>query len=118
MFEHHRQPLLPKKAFLARLAGSLGLGLVILTACLGFGMLGYRHFEGLSWIDAFLNASMILSAMGPVAPLKTDAGKLFAGVYALFSGLAFITTAGIALAPAVHRFFHILHREHRLGDRP
>ncbi len=113
MFEHHQEPLLPRAHFLKRLAGSLALGLVLLAASLGIGMVGYHRFEGLGWIDAFANAAMILSGMGPLAPLKTDAGKMFAGTYALFSGLAFLTTAAIALSPAVHRFFHILHLERR-----
>ena len=113
MFEHHKAPLLPLRDFLGRMLRSLGLGLLILGFCLGVGMLGYHHFEGLVWVDAFVNAAMILSGMGPMALLKTDGGKLFAGCYALFSGVAFLTTVGITLAPAVHRFFHILHRERR-----
>src|SRR5262245_26876102 len=113
MFEHHREPLLSRSAFLGRMARSLGLGALILGGCLGGGMLGYHVLEGLPWMDAFLNASMILSGMGPLAPIRTEAGKLFAGCYALFSGLAFISTVGVAMAPAVHRFFHILHRDRR-----
>jgi hypothetical protein len=74
-------------------------------------MLGYHYFEGMSWLDAFANASMILSGMGPFGPLQTDSGKLFAGLYALFSGLAFITTAGIILAPVAHRLMHKFHVE-------
>ena len=113
MFEHHQEPLLPRAHFLRRLAVSLVLALAILLACLGGGMLGYHRFEGLPWIDAFANAAMILSGMGPLMAPRTDAGKLFAGAYALFSGLAFLTTVAIALSPAVHRFFHILHLERR-----
>ena len=115
MFEHRTAPLLPRPAFLLRLARSLALGLLILLACLGAGMAGYRHFEGMPWVDAFVNAAMILSGMGPLTPLRTEGCKLFAGAYALFSGLAFLSTAGIALAPAAHRFFHILHAG---KDRP
>jgi hypothetical protein len=74
-------------------------------------MLGYHYFESMPWIDAFANASMILSGMGPFGPLQTDSGKLFAGFYALFSGLAFITTAGIILAPVAHRLIHKFHLE-------
>ena len=111
MFEHRRQPLLSRAAFLKRLAAALALALAAVTACLGIGMLGYRHFEGMGWIDAFVNASMILSGMGPVAPLRTESGKIFAGAYALFSGLAFLTSAAVGLSPAVHRFFHVLHLE-------
>ena len=109
MFEHRSEPLIPRLAFLRRMVLSLGLGLALLLVCLGVGMLGYRHYEGMAWVDAFVNASFILSGMGPLAPLRTEGGKVFAGFYALFSGLAFLTTVAVALAPAVHRFFHILH---------
>ena len=85
--------------------------MAIILTCLGVGMLGYHHFESMSWIDAFANAAMILSGMGPFGPLQTDSGKLFAGLYALFSGLAFITTAGIILAPVAHRLMHKFHLE-------
>src|SRR5580700_5044691 len=99
MFEHRTDPLLPKKAFYARLARSSVAGLAIVAVCLGAGMIGYHFLEKQSWIDSFANAAMILSGMGPLAPLQTRAGKLFAGCYALFSGLAFITIVGIVLAP-------------------
>ena len=111
MFEHRSAPLLPRTAFLLRVALSLGAGLLIVACCLFIGMVGYRHFEGFSWTDAFLSAAMILSGMGPVGELRTEGGKLFAGCYALFSGLAFMTAMGVALAPAAHRFFHILNLE-------
>ena len=84
---------------------------------LGIGMAGYHAFEGLSWLDAFLNAAMILSGMGPVAPIQTTAGKLFAGCYALFSGLALITTLAVIVAPVFHRFLHRFHMEADLRDR-
>jgi hypothetical protein len=111
MFEHHTSPLLPRSAFFTRLARSLGVGLVGVALCLGLGMAGYHHFENLSWVDAFANAAMILSGMGPLNPLQTNAGKLFAGCYALFSGLAFITISGIILAPVAHRFLHKFHAD-------
>ncbi len=78
---------------------------------LGIGMYGYHVFAALPWIDAFVNASMILSGMGPMAELKTDAAKLFAGTYALFSGLIFIGIAGILVAPVLHRLMHKFHLE-------
>ena len=78
-------------------------------------MLGYHRLFALSWIDAFVNASMILSGMGPLAVPQTDAAKLFAGAYALFSGLAVLAIAGIMFAPAIHRFLHYLHADP--GDR-
>ena len=74
-------------------------------------MLGYHTFEHLSWLDAFANASMILSGMGPLGELKTSAGKLFAGCYALFSGLAFISAIGVVGAPIFHRFIPRFHLE-------
>ncbi len=78
---------------------------------LSIGMAGYHGFEGLPWLDAFLNAAMILSGMGPVAEIQTAAGKLFAGCYALFSGFALLTSAGVVFAPVFHRFLHKFHLE-------
>ena len=111
MYEHRKAPLLSRRAFLARVALHAGVGALIILLCLGVGMLGYHYFENMPWLDAFANASMILSGMGPFGPLQTDSGKLFAGLYALFSGLAFITTAGIILAPVAHRLMHKFHLE-------
>jgi hypothetical protein len=111
MYEHRKSPLLPWPAFLVRVAYHAGIGILIILICLGIGMLGYHYFEGMSWLDAFANASMILSGMGPFGPLQTNSGKIFAGLYALFSGLAFITTAGIILAPVAHRLIHKFHPE-------
>jgi hypothetical protein len=111
MFEHHTKPLLPRKVYYQRLARSAALGAVVLISSLGLGMLGYHVLEKLPWIDAFLNASMILSGMGPVATLQTEAGKIFAGCYALFSGIALISIMGIIFAPVVHRFLHKFHLE-------
>jgi len=86
-------------------------GCSLLALGLGIGMLGYHFFEELDWLDAFVNAAMILSGMGPLAPLQTSTGKLFAGCYALFSGLLFLTVAGIILAPLAHRLMHKFHLE-------
>jgi len=107
-------PLLPRPLFFRRAVLGAGIGFGLLAAALFAGMLGYHVTEHLSWLDSFVNASMILSGMGPVAPMETGAGKLFAGCYALFSGLAFITIVGVILAPFVHRVFHRLH----LADDP
>jgi len=93
----------------------MGLGLVAL--CLGTGMCGYHGFEKMGWIDSFVNASMILSGMGPVGELKTDGGKLFAGCYALFSGLALTVVVGVILAPVIHRALHKFHLEDSKLDR-
>lgn len=111
MFENRKNPLLPQRAFYARLARSLGMGIAMVLVSLVIGMAGYHGFEKLSWLDAFLNASMILSGMGPAAPIQTTGGKLFAGCYALFSGLALITVVAVIFAPLFHRFLHKFHLE-------
>src|SRR6187402_485623 len=87
------------------------IGLALIIIALYLGMCGYHYLEGLPWIDSFLNSSMILSGMGPVNGMKTEAGKLFAGCYALFSGLTFIAIVVIILSPAIHRFFRKIHLE-------
>jgi hypothetical protein len=111
MYEHHKQPLASRRVFARRLMrnGVLGGGLILVA--LGIGVLGYHFLEGLSWIDALLNASMILGGMGPVNALQTVAGKLFASIYALFSGVVFIAAMGILAAPIFHRFLHRFHLE-------
>jgi len=111
MFEHRSKPLLPRREFYARLARSAAVALLVIAVALGIGMVGYRSFEAMSWVDAFVNAAMILSGMGPVSTLQTDGGKIFAGCYALFSGLAFITSIGVVFAPLFHRFLHKFHLE-------
>ncbi len=113
MFEHRHEPLLPRRDFYWRLLQHALIGLGLLTAGLLVGMSGYHFLEGLSWLDAFANAAMILSGMGPLDPIKTTAGRLFAGCYAIFSGVAFLTTVGLLLAPMVHRFLHRFHVEHQ-----
>jgi hypothetical protein len=111
MFEHHTKPLLPRREYYRRIARNIGLGALVIALSLGIGMIGYHVFEKLPWIDAFLNASMILSGMGPVATLQSAGGKIFAGCYALFSGIALISIVGIIFAPVVHRFLHKFHLE-------
>jgi len=83
--------------------------LIILVFSISIGILGYHLFGGLSWIDSFLNASMILTGMGPVDHLETERGKLFSAFYALFSGVAFLTFVGVLFAPVYHRFLHRFH---------
>ena len=117
MFEQRKRPLLPRRAFYARVARSLALAGAIVVVSLGVGMAGYHGFEKLSWLDAFLNAAMILSGMGPVTPMQTTGGKLFAGCYALFSGLALITTLAVIIAPLFHRFLHKFHMEADSRDK-
>ena len=111
MYEHHRQPLASRKVFARRVAFNFLIGSLMLLIALGIGVLGYHFLEGLSWIDALLNASMILGGMGPVNPLQTTAGKLFASFYALFSGVVFIAAMGVLAAPLFHRFMHRFHLE-------
>jgi len=111
MFEHRRAPLLPKAEFLRRVARSAGFAGVLIFGSLGIGVAGYHLFARLSWIDSLLNASMILTGMGPVDPIRSRAGKFFASGYALFSGVAFLTIVAVFLAPVVHRFFHRFHLE-------
>jgi hypothetical protein len=111
MFEHRSQPLLSRGAFMRRLASSASLGVGLIAVSLFIGMLGYHVFERLAWIDSFLNASMLLGGMGPVEELQTYAGKLFAGMYALYCGLAVIMVAAIMFAPIVHRLLHGFHVE-------
>jgi len=123
MFEHRSKPLLPRRQFYVRVARCAGLGLLVVAFALGVGMVGYRTFEPMSWVDAFVNAAMILSGMGPVSSLQTNGGKIFAGCYALFSGLAFLTSIGIFFAPVFHRFLHKFHLEEsgratKLPDKP
>jgi hypothetical protein len=116
MFEPRTKPLLPRKEYFRRIVRHAALGFTVIAVALGIGMTGYHVFENLPWIDAFVNASMILSGMGPVATLQTDGGKIFAGCYALFSGLALIAILGIIFAPVVHRAFHRFHLEDEARD--
>src|SRR5881275_415438 len=118
MFERRHEPLLPLRAFAMRVARSLALALAIIIFALGAGVLGYHHLAGFAWVDSLLNASMILSGMGPVGDFRNDTGKVFASIYALFSGLAFITIAGIIVTPVAHRLLHWFHiEEEKEGKR-
>ena len=111
MFEHKSERLLPRRAFYARMAKNVGLVGIIVAVSLLIGSVGYHYLGGLPWIDSLLNASMILSGMGPVDPLKTNAAKLFATFYALYSGVAFLSIVAILMAPLLHRFLHKFHLE-------
>ena len=111
MFEHHTKPMLPRAAYLRRLVRHGFMALLIVLASLAAGIVGYHFFEGLSWIDAFVNAAMILGGMGPVNELHATAGKVFAGFYALYSGIVFLVAAGVLFAPVLHRFLHHFHLE-------
>jgi multisubunit Na+/H+ antiporter MnhB subunit len=111
MFENRSEPLLPWERFVRRMLGSAILGGVMVIVCLAIGIVGYHVLGKLEWIDSLVNASMILGGMGPVDPIHTTSGKLFESGYALFSGVAFITSVGVFLAPALHRLLHKLHLE-------
>lgn len=111
-FEHRRQPLAPASRFASRLMRNLLYGVGVIFVALVIGMAGYMFFGGMGLIDAFLNAAMILSGMGPVGDvLKSDGVKIFAGFYALFSGLLFFAVAGLIFAPVFHRILHRFHVE-------
>ena len=111
MYEHRGQTLLPRQAFVQRVIQHGVLGVALIGGTLGLGMAGYHWLEGLTWLDAYLNAAMILSGMGPVAELHSSWAKLFAGAYALFSGSVFLVAVGLLVAPVVHRALHKFHLE-------
>lgn len=120
MFEHRREPLLPRPLFFRRILKFAALSFGLAAVSLIIGIFGYRNFEGMSWIDAFVNAAMILGGMGPVGELHTGAGKVFAGFYALYCGLIVVISMGILIAPVFHRFLHLFHleaAESASGDR-
>ena len=112
LFEKRHEPLAPLPIFLKRVACGLGIAALILAAGLGIGVLGYHALPPITWLDAFYNAALILSDMGPVTQILTPPGELFIGFYALFSGLAFVTMMSIIFAPLIHRLMHSFH----LGD--
>ena len=111
MFERKNQPLLSRRDFAGRVGRSAVVSAVLLGASLGVGVLGYHGLARLGWIDSILNASMILTGMGPVSPLPDPAAKLFASAYALFSGVILIASAGVVVAPLAHRLLHRFHVE-------
>lgn len=110
-FEHHKQPMATQSEFARRMVrfGLVTVGIIFFS--LAIGMLGYHYLESLSWIDSLLNASMILGGMGPVNPLQTNAGKIFASFYALYSGIVLLASVGVLAAPVFHRFMHRFHLE-------
>ncbi len=111
MFEHKSQPLLTPWAFYARMTRSVVIVAGVVAFSLYLGSAGYHYLGGLAWIDALLNASMILTGMGPVDPLPNASAKLFATFYALYSGIAFLTVMAVLVAPILHRFLHKFHLE-------
>jgi hypothetical protein len=115
-FEHRRQPVVPTHRFVARMGRVLAIWLGLTIVGLAIGMAGYAWTEGMDATDAFVNAAMILSGMGPVGELKTHGGKLFAGFYAIFSGLFVVVATGFVLAPVLHRVLHSFHVEQGKND--
>ncbi len=109
MFESRHEPILPTRIFIRRLLGCVGVAFIIIFVALGIGTCGYHFIAHLPWIDALLNASMILTGMGPVDVLRSDAAKIFASCYALFSGVVFISLMGLLLSPIAHRVLHKFH---------
>jgi len=116
-FEHRHEPLLPRTAFLRRLLQYGALAIAIVIGSLGVGVLGYHFVARFSWIDALMNAAMILGGMGPVNELGTDGSKLFASFYALFSGIVFLIAFGLLMAPVFHRLLHHFHLEMDSGGK-
>jgi hypothetical protein len=109
MYESNQEAPLSKLKFAWRLFSHTAVALGLLAGSLGLGMVGYVWFEQLSWVDAFLNASMLLGGMGPVNPPQSVGGKLFAGFYALYAGLVFIVSAALIFTPVLHRVLHKFH---------
>ena len=106
MYESKNQSILSTGAFSVRLVKHTIGAIALLGGSLGIGMLGYRWFEQMPWLDGFLNAAMLLGGMGPVNPPQTEGGKLFAGLYALYAGLVFVAAVALVAAPMLHRFLH------------
>jgi len=110
-FERRGQPVVSRLKFVVRMFIAIGLWIVLTIVGLAIGVAGYAGFEGMSFVDAYVNAAMILSGMGPIGELKTTAGKIFAGSYAIFSGLIIVIASGFVLAPIFHRVLHRFHVE-------
>lgn len=111
MYERRHEPLAPREEFLRRLARQIGFALLLFVGSLFIGIAGYHYLVGLGWVDSLLNASMILGGMGPVDPVQGSGGKIFAALYALYSGLVVLAVAGLIFAPIFHRFLHHFHIE-------
>ena len=109
MYESRSHPPLSRRRFIGRVLRHAAAATALVVVSIAIGMAGYEYFEGLPWRDAFLNTAMIAGGMGPVDAPRTDGGKIFAGVYALYSGLVFIATAALLLTPVVHRVMHKFH---------
>lgn len=111
MYEDRHTPPLPRRRFVRRMADHVALAAVVVGVSLLVGMWGYEHYEHLPWRDAFLNTAMLLGGMGPVDPLRSNGGKVFAGIFALYAGMVFLVVAGLLLVPVIHRIAHLFHFE-------
>lgn len=111
MYEHRHQPVATRSTFYQRILKNILIASVIMLLFLAIGVAGYHFTDNIPWIDAFHNASMILSGMGPVVEIRSAGGKIFSSIYALFSGVVFLSIVGFILAPAIHRIFHRLNHE-------
>lgn len=109
MYESRRDKPIPRTHFIRRVAWHVLLSLALLVVSLLAGMIGYEHFERLSWRDAFINSAMLLGGMGPINPPQSDGGKIFAGLYALYAGLVFLIAAATVFTPVIHRVLHTFH---------
>ena len=109
LYEHHSRRPLSRAAFARRMLRHAWLALFATLASIAIGMAGYMYFENLPWRDAFLNTAMLMGGMGPVDSPRTDGGKMFAGLYALYAGLVFLLVAGVVVAPILHRILHHFH---------
>ncbi len=111
MYEDRHTPPLPPRRFVRRMADHVALAAVLVFVSLLVGMWGYEHYEHMPWRDAFLNTAMLLGGMGPVDPLHSNGGKVFAGIFALYAGVVFLVVAGLFLVPVIHRIAHLFHFE-------
>ncbi|MEP6793115.1 MAG: hypothetical protein ABJB16_02225 [Saprospiraceae bacterium] len=111
LFEHVSMPLLDTRLFIRRQIKFTIIAFCFLALCLGLGMSGYHWIAGLNWVHSYHNATMILSGMGEIDDMPTNAARIFSGSYALFSGVVFLSTIAVLFSPVVHRFLHIMHVE-------
>ena len=114
--EHRKERPLSQREFISRMGAYVAAALLLIFGVLAIAMSGYHYLEGMRWIDAFLSAAMILGGMGQASTLTHDSAKLFAGSYALFSGLFFFVIAGLILTPIIHRILHRFHFDEEGGD--
>jgi hypothetical protein len=113
MYEDRHTPPLPPRRFVRRMVDHVAVAGALVAVSLMVGMWGYEHYEHLHWRDAFLNTAMLLGGMGPVDPIHSNGGKVFAGIFALYAGVVFLVVAGLFLVPVIHRIAHVFHFEGR-----